>query len=132
MGVSCCLVSVCVQETEMYGHVYEMNQPVGVIGVACPDSFPLLAFVSLMAAALCRGNVVVIIPSEKHPLPAAWLYQVPERICCAPMSDLFHFLSTNSLLSDTLSFFAFVHFRDCDREYYCLFILCRGDQCWPS
>ncbi|XP_076445387.1 aldehyde dehydrogenase family 16 member A1-like [Babylonia areolata] len=65
-----------VQEVPMYGRVYESNEAVGVIGVACPDSQPLLAFVSLFAAAIARGNAVVMIPSEKYPLAAAQLYHV--------------------------------------------------------
>ena len=60
----------------MYGNVFETNEAVGVIGVACPDSQPLLAFVSLFAAAISRGNTVVMIPSEKYPLAAVQLYHV--------------------------------------------------------
>ncbi|KAL8594169.1 hypothetical protein ACOMHN_018109 [Nucella lapillus] len=65
-----------VQEAPIYGSVIETNEAVGVIGVACPDSQPLLAFVSLFAAAIARGNAVVMIPSEKYPLAAAQLYHV--------------------------------------------------------
>ncbi len=53
-----------------------VNEPVGVVGVACPDEYPLLAFVSLFAAAVVRGNTLIIIPSETHPLSATDLYQV--------------------------------------------------------
>jgi aldehyde dehydrogenase (NAD+) len=35
-----------------------------------------LAFVSLMAPAIARGNTVVMLPSEKHPLSATDFYQV--------------------------------------------------------
>ncbi|MBO8140673.1 MAG: aldehyde dehydrogenase family protein [Firmicutes bacterium] len=51
-------------------------EPVGVIGIACPDDCPLLGFVSLVAPAVAMGNSVVAIPSERHPLAATDLYQV--------------------------------------------------------
>ena len=65
-----------VQETTLRGLVAAINEPVGVIGIACPDSPPLLAFVSLAAAAISRGNTVVCIPSPLYPLSATDLYQV--------------------------------------------------------
>merc|ERR1712137_1357209 len=65
-----------VKETPMYGATVSVNEPVGVIGIACPDESPLLNFVSLFAPAIVRGNTVVIVPSEKYPLAATDLYQV--------------------------------------------------------
>lgn len=65
-----------VQETTLRGITVAVNEPVGVIGIACPDEMPLLGFVSLMAPAIARGNTVVIIPSQKHPLSATDFYQV--------------------------------------------------------
>merc|ERR1719391_452264 len=65
-----------VQETQIYGTVIKIHEAVGVIGVARPDSYPLLGFVSLFAPAVARGNAVVVVPSEKNPLPALDLYQV--------------------------------------------------------
>ncbi len=65
-----------VQETTLRGLVAAINEPVGVIGIACPDAPPLLAFVSLAAAAISRGNTVVCIPSPLYPLSATDLYQV--------------------------------------------------------
>jgi len=65
-----------VQETTLRGITVALNEPLGVIGIACPDEYPLLAFVSLMAPAIARGNTVVIIPSEKYPLSATDFYQV--------------------------------------------------------
>ncbi len=53
-----------------------INEPVGVVGIACPDEYPLLAFISLFSPAVVRGNTIVIIPSEKFPLSATDLYQV--------------------------------------------------------
>ncbi|MCY3916727.1 MAG: aldehyde dehydrogenase family protein [Chloroflexi bacterium] len=65
-----------VQETTVRGLVAALHEPLGVIGIACPDEPPLLAFVSLVAPAISRGNTVVCIPSPLHPLSATDLYQV--------------------------------------------------------
>jgi len=67
-----------VQETQLYGTVIKIHEPVGVIGIACPDKSPLLSFVSLIGAGIARSNSVVVIPSEKYPLLALDLYQVFE------------------------------------------------------
>lgn len=56
--------------------VLALHEPVGVVGIACPDEFPLLAFVSLVGAAVALGNTVVAIPSQRHPLAATDFYQV--------------------------------------------------------
>ncbi|MEW6405311.1 MAG: aldehyde dehydrogenase family protein [Chloroflexota bacterium] len=65
-----------VQETTLKGITVGVNEPVGVIGIACPDEYPLLGFVSLMAPAIARGNTVVMIPSQQYPLSATDFYQV--------------------------------------------------------
>ena len=65
-----------VQETTLRGLVAAVHEPLGVIGIACPDESPLLAFVSLVAPAISRGNTVVCIPSPPYPLSATDLYQV--------------------------------------------------------
>lgn len=70
-----------VQETQLYGTVLRVHEAMGVIGVACPDERPLLAFVSLVAAAVARGSAVVVVPSELHPTPALALYQVCFFLC---------------------------------------------------
>jgi aldehyde dehydrogenase (NAD+) len=53
-------------------------EPIGVIGIACPDTLPLLSFVSLAAPAMAMGNTTVIVPSESFPLCATDFYQVVE------------------------------------------------------
>jgi aldehyde dehydrogenase (NAD+) len=53
-----------------------MREPIGVIGLACPDEYPLLGFISLVAPAIAMGNTVVAIPSQPAPLSATDLYQV--------------------------------------------------------
>ena len=65
-----------VQETQLYGTVIKIHEPVGVIGIACPDQNPLLNFVSLFAVAIARSNAVVVVPSEKYPLLALDMYQI--------------------------------------------------------
>ncbi len=65
-----------VQETTLRGITVGVNEPVGVVGIACPDDAPLLGFVSLMAPVIARGNTAVIIPSQKYPLSATDFYQV--------------------------------------------------------
>jgi aldehyde dehydrogenase (NAD+) len=65
-----------VQETTLRGITVGVNEPIGVVGIACPDEYPLLGFISLMAPAIARGNTVVMIPSQKYPLSATDFYQV--------------------------------------------------------
>ncbi|WP_442809055.1 aldehyde dehydrogenase family protein [Trinickia soli] len=60
------------------GVALAMHEPLGVIGIACPDEAPLLALISLVAPALALGNRVVVLPSEACPLAATDLYQVVE------------------------------------------------------
>ncbi len=55
-----------------------MNEPLGVLGVICPDEAPLLSMVSLLAPALAMGNRVVMLAAQKHPLMAGDLMQVLE------------------------------------------------------
>lgn len=50
---------------------FTVPEPTGVIGLVAPNTPSLLGLVSLMAPALAAGNVVVLIASEKHPIPAA-------------------------------------------------------------
>jgi aldehyde dehydrogenase (NAD+) len=60
----------------MHGITVALNEPVGVIGIICPNEAPLLGFISLVAPALALGNRVIVVPSEAHPLAAIDLYQV--------------------------------------------------------
>ncbi|KAE8593857.1 hypothetical protein XENTR_v10019349 [Xenopus tropicalis] len=75
-GAYCDKYGGTVQETLLYGATVMIREPVGVVGITCPDEYPLLSFVSLFAPAIVRGNAVVMIPSEKFPLPALDFYQV--------------------------------------------------------
>ncbi|CAB3725152.1 aldehyde dehydrogenase family protein [Paraburkholderia rhynchosiae] len=60
------------------GVALAMHEPLGVIGIACPDEAPLLGFVSLVAPALAMGNRVVVLPGEACPLAVTDFYQVIE------------------------------------------------------
>ncbi len=60
------------------GVALAMHEALGVIGIACPDEAPLLAFVSLVAPALAMGNRVVVLPGEAAPLLATDFYQIAE------------------------------------------------------
>ncbi len=53
-----------------------MPEPIGVIGVVCPDAGPLLGLVSTVLPAIALGNVVVAVPSVSAPLAATDFYQV--------------------------------------------------------
>jgi aldehyde dehydrogenase (NAD+) len=55
-----------------------MPEPIGVMGVVCPDEWPLLGFVSTVLPAVAMGNTVLAVPSGRAPLAATDLYQVLE------------------------------------------------------
>jgi aldehyde dehydrogenase (NAD+) len=65
-----------VHNVPIRGVALAMNEPIGVVGVACPDELPLLGLVSLVAPLVAAGNTVVAIPSEKYPLAATDFYGV--------------------------------------------------------
>ncbi|KAJ1072928.1 hypothetical protein K5549_015071 [Capra hircus] len=58
------------QVAELRGPVLRLREPLGVLAIVCPDEWPLLAFVSLLAPALAHGNTVVLVPSGASPIPA--------------------------------------------------------------
>jgi acyl-CoA reductase-like NAD-dependent aldehyde dehydrogenase len=51
-------------------------EPTGVVVVLAPDEPSLLALVSLLAPVILSGNAVIVIPSEKFPLPAATFAEI--------------------------------------------------------
>jgi aldehyde dehydrogenase (NAD+) len=67
-----------VHQTPMRMVTLAMREPVGVIGVVCPDDSPLLGFVSAVAPALAMGNAVIAVPGEAAPLLATDFYQVAD------------------------------------------------------
>ncbi|GAB1341006.1 aldehyde dehydrogenase family protein [Gemmatimonas sp.] len=67
-----------VHDVPLRGVALAMHEPIGVVGVACPDPYPLLGFVSLVAPLMATGNRTVVIPSERFPLAATDFYSVLE------------------------------------------------------
>lgn len=58
--------------------VLAMNEPLGVMGVVCPEEHTLLSMISLLLPVIAMGNTSVLIPSEHAPLLATRLMQVLE------------------------------------------------------
>ena len=67
-----------VHQVPMRALCYTLNEPLGVIGIVCPDEDPLLSLVELAGGAIAMGNAIVLIPSERDPLPAMELYRILE------------------------------------------------------
>jgi aldehyde dehydrogenase (NAD+) len=67
-----------VHSVPIRGVAIAMNEPIGVLGLACPENAPLLGLVSLVAPAISVGNTVVALPSESYPLSATDFYSVLE------------------------------------------------------
>jgi aldehyde dehydrogenase (NAD+) len=53
-----------------------MNEPIGTVGIICPNDAPLLSLLSLVLPVLASGNTTVVVPSETYPLIIGDLYQV--------------------------------------------------------
>ncbi len=47
---------------------FTVPEPVGVVGIVCPDDAPLLAMVSRVAPCIVSGNTTVVVASERWPL----------------------------------------------------------------
>jgi aldehyde dehydrogenase (NAD+) len=67
-----------VHNPPMRGVTLAMNEPMGVLGISCPDEAPFLSFISLLGPAMAMGNATVIIPSPLAPLAATDFIQVLE------------------------------------------------------
>ena len=55
---------------------FTVPDPTGVVAVLAPDEPALLALVSMVAPVILSGNVVVVLASEKFPLPAVTFAEV--------------------------------------------------------
>ena len=53
-----------------------MNEPIGTVGVICPQEAPLLGFLSVVMPVIAMGNTVIVVPSETYPLITGDLYQL--------------------------------------------------------
>ena len=67
-----------VHSVPIRGVAIAMNEPIGVMGLACPNEFPLLGMISLVGPAVAVGNTTIVIPSQSHPLAATDFYSVLE------------------------------------------------------
>ncbi|HEV2507301.1 MAG TPA: aldehyde dehydrogenase family protein [Mesorhizobium sp.] len=67
-----------VHKPPLRGVALAMNEPLGVLGIACPEEHGLLGFVSTFAPAIAMGNRVVVLPSSRQALAATDFYQVLE------------------------------------------------------
>lgn len=47
---------------------FSVPEPMGVVGIICPDTLGLLSLISLMAPVIAGGNTCVVLASEKQPL----------------------------------------------------------------
>ena len=56
--------------------VMSLNEPVGIVGVVCPNQYTLWGFVVMMAALVSMGNRCVVIPSETSPLSSTDFSQI--------------------------------------------------------
>ena len=53
-----------------------MKEPLGAVGIICPNEAPLLGLLSLVLPVLAMGNTAIVVPSETYPLIIGDLYQV--------------------------------------------------------
>jgi aldehyde dehydrogenase (NAD+) len=67
-----------VHNVPIRGVALAMHEPIGVVGIAAPEEFPLLGFISYVAPAIALGNTTVVIPSQASPLAATDFYSVLE------------------------------------------------------
>jgi len=67
-----------VHKPPLRGVALAMNEPLGILAIACPEEPGLLGFVSTFAPAVAMGNRVVVVPSSTQALAATDFYQVLE------------------------------------------------------
>ncbi|KAM3597502.1 uncharacterized protein V6R79_005452 [Siganus canaliculatus] len=58
------------------GSALSFPEALGVVGIVLPDKTPLLSMVTLLGAAVAAGNAVVMVPSQRFPLPVLTFIQV--------------------------------------------------------
>jgi aldehyde dehydrogenase (NAD+) len=67
-----------IHQTPLRGMTLAAHEPLGVIGLVCPEERPLLGLISLIAPAIAMGNAAIAVPSERYPLSATDFYSVLE------------------------------------------------------
>ena len=53
--------------------VYEIRQPIGVVGIISPFNFPAMVPMWFFPLAMAAGNTVILKPSEKAPSASIWI-----------------------------------------------------------
>ena len=53
-----------------------MNEPIGAVGIICPNEVPLLGLLSVVLPVVAVGNTAIVVPSETYPLITGDLYQL--------------------------------------------------------
>jgi aldehyde dehydrogenase (NAD+) len=67
-----------VHSVPIRGVAIAMHEAIGVMGLSCPDDFPLLGMISLVGPAIAMGNATIVIPSQDFPLAVTDFYSVLE------------------------------------------------------
>lgn len=67
-----------VHQTGFAGMVYTANEPLGVLGVICPETPALSGFIKPLVFGMAAGNAVVAVPSHEFGLAAAEFVQILE------------------------------------------------------
>ncbi|MGH7677935.1 MAG: aldehyde dehydrogenase family protein, partial [Gemmatimonadaceae bacterium] len=67
-----------VHNVPIRGVALAMHEPIGVMGIAASEEFPLLGFVTTVAPAIACGNTTIVVPSQSYPLAATDFYSVLE------------------------------------------------------
>lgn len=57
-------------------HNMSIPEPLGVVGIVCPASHPLLGLTSMLAPAIATGNTTVALTSESNPIPGLLLGEI--------------------------------------------------------
>lgn len=73
-----------VQPVPTPGLALQVNEPIGVLGILCPETRPLVGLIGLIAPALALGNRIVVVPGAAQSLVATDFIQIVET------SDLPH------------------------------------------
>ncbi len=56
--------------------VLALKEPLGIVGVVCPNHLPLLGLVTMVASLLSTGNRCIVVPSESSPLSSMDFSQI--------------------------------------------------------
>lgn len=91
-----------IRNVPIRGLALKLNEPVGKIGVICPDDWPLLGLISTLAPGLSMGNRMIMVASEAYPLVATEFYQILDT-SDVPKGVVSILTGTHQDLCDTLA-----------------------------